>query len=125
MEGILKDIKNTLKTKPFDEWSQRIPEWRNQFRQMGISIIALEELLNFFSEPCVINSSHADNAFFNPLIISESSDIDEKYLELRTELIKIEKENQSLKRHVGMWRAFFIISVAVIFILCVVILLMI
>lgn len=105
MEHILQEIKTSFSTCTPDELQARIPVWRDQFRQQGISITALETLLNFFQEPHPAGTPGGEEAFVDPYA-------GDKLNELRTEISKQEKDNAELKRQVAKWRTSFFVAVA-------------
>ena len=106
MEYILQEIKTSLSTCTPDELQARIPVWRDQFRQQGISITALETLLNFFLEPHPAGASGGDEAFVDPHFNEDPKGI-------RTKAGKLERENSELRRQVAKWRTNFYVALAV------------
>lgn len=106
MEHILQEIKTSFSTCTPDELQARIPVWRDQFRQQGISITALETLLNFFQEPHPAEMSGGDEAFIDPHYGEDSKGI-------RSQISSLEKDNAELKRQVAKWRTGFFLALAV------------
>lgn len=106
MELIIKDIKERLRNCSPDELEKQTTIWRNQFRQQGISIIALETLLNFYSKPHSLISNQSDDEFITLYTATHSSDSDEDYQfvrseldKLRTEKKKYQRQNKSLRKY--------------------------
>lgn len=115
MENILRDIKTCIATCTPDELQAHILKWRSQFRNRGISIIALETLLNFFIEPRLIGASPADEAFVTPGTIAGVGelDFDKGFRAMRQEVERLEKENAGMKRQVACWRTRFVAATIV------------
>ena len=105
MEHILQEIKTSFSTCTPDELQARIPVWRDQFRHKGISITALETLLNFFQEPHPAGASGADEAFIDP-------HLDDNIKDIRSQISSLEQVNAELKRQVAKWRTGFFVALA-------------
>lgn len=105
MEHILQEIKTSLSSCTPDELQARIPVWRDFFRQQGISIAALETLLNFFQEPHPAGASGADEAFIDP-------HLDDNIEGIRSQIGSLEQVNAELKRQVAKWRTSFFVALA-------------
>lgn len=99
MEDILFDIKTKISTCSKDEMQRYIKEWREQFRQRGISIIALERLLNFYLMPHPDLPSN-DDAFVHPQAIANMPllDNEEEFKILRSKVESLEREKTILER---------------------------
>jgi hypothetical protein len=110
MEHIIQEIKTSFSTCTPDELQARIPIWRDQFRNKGISITALETLLNFFQEPHPTGTSGADEAFVDP-------HLDERVKDFRSIVSRMERDNTELKRQAAKWRTFFFVALAAIILL--------
>lgn len=124
MELIIKDIKESLACCSPKEIEERITIWRNQFRQQGISIIALETLLNFYREPHVIEGGQSEDDFVSFYSAMHSSESDENQQVIRSEIDKLRREKKELQKQISKWRKYsltiLIISIVVIIIMCIV-----
>lgn len=106
MELIIKDIKESLDNCSPDELKKRISIWRNQFRQQGISIIALETLLNFYSKPHPRASTRTDDDFVSLYSATHHTVSDEAEQLIRNELDKLRKEKRELQKKIAKWQKY-------------------
>lgn len=124
MELIIKDIKESLACCSPKELEERIAIWRNQFRQQGISIIALETLLNFYREPHVVENGLSKDDFVSFYSAMHSSESEESLQAIRSEIDKLKKEKKELQKQISKWRKYsvtiLISSIFVIVVMCIV-----
>lgn len=107
MELIIKDIKNSLRACSPDELKERITIWRNQFRQQGISIIALESLLNFYHQPHRQVGAFSEDGFMSMTAALNNQDEDSTFQTMRSEVNKLTKEKRQAEASAAKWRKCF------------------
>ena len=104
MELIIKDIKDSLANCSPDELEKRISIWRNQFRERGISIIALETLLNFYSKSHPMTNAQTDDDFVSLYSATHHTESNENAQLIRNELDKLRKEKRELQKKNAKWQ---------------------
>lgn len=94
MEEIIEYIRSNYNGEFTDDEIKKLVEW---FREKGVTVMALEELIKFYSEPSTIsNEDLSDNAFISPSeVFKTSNDV------LKQENENLMSRNNELERKVN------------------------
>lgn len=101
LEPMAQDLKEQMNSISSDELKTKVHQWVSQFHNQGISIIALERLLNFYSTSHEIRPIN-DGDFVDP--DSGGEDLEKELIKCRDEKDNLKKENEKLQKELTKWK---------------------
>lgn len=114
MEDIIFTIKESLSKSSRRDVDQKIHVWCNQFRNRGISILALETLLNSYSDNQAIKIDSVYDGFCSPN--TTLYDEDQTIIQLRNELERLKCDKKKLEDKLDLQKKRYLFIIVIFFI---------
>ena len=119
MDDIVADMREKILGHETQDWEKYVPDWREQFRQRGLSVISLETLINFFVSYRSVAGQASTDAFVNPAILMESTD-DEMVCNLRGKVDSLERQCRQVQSEARRYKGRFYAALSAVAILTIV-----